>query len=351
VLAVLVAPAPPEATYQGRSIEPHYLDMETDVGPVVAWATEDRLSLARIAGAEPELFRALSAYWSRAAGERESGPRFREAIAEILRKAYCEAPASDDDSPLCASIVASIAGEQAPEAAAPGQPLAGPVRAYKGPPADVSYVSFEKDVGPILHWTTGGEVGLSALREGNRTLYSVLVDRWNKALAAGTPAHQFQDEVAALLRDDSRSILRSGRFTLQSDYWRLFADQAVYTRTLSNEACEAWLAGDPNVVTRFPPEIEARGKALAARALLDPEYSYLRVLGAGPERKSLTVPSSIASRAAWLAGMDEPTLRKALIGGGTAAQRCDAGIGLIEATLGQPKNVAMPVLEQLAAGL
>ena len=353
VLAILFAPPPPEQTYQGRSIEPHYLDMETDVGPVVAWASEGKLALEGIAGTEPALFRALSEYWYRAERERESGPVFREAIAEILRKSWCEGRDSQAAASICAAILARRAAEEAKAAAAPEQawqPLARPVRAYGGPPAPVNYESMEQDVDPILGWITGDRLNVDRLRNGNLTLYSALIDRWNRAEADRTPGDRFQDEIAAFLRDDIRSVLRGGRYELQSAYWRLFADQAAYARTISNEACEAWLEGDSNAVVRFEPEIEARSNALAARALVDPEYHYLRVFGAPREQRSLTVPPSIASRAAYLAGMEPSKLSIALIGGGTAAERCDARIGLIEATLAQPKEKAMPVLQQLADG-
>jgi hypothetical protein len=354
VLIVLVAPPPPpEPTYGGRSIEPHYLDMETDVAPVVAWATGGKLSLARIAGSEPALFKALSVYWSRAAGEVESGPRFREAIAAILRPVYCERLDSDEARQICAAIVASTAAEQARAAAAPqqaGQPLVGLVRAYGGPSAPVRYRNMEEDVDPVLLWATGDRLDSRRLRDGNPILHSVLVDRWNEARTFRTPGDQFQDGIAALLRDDARSVLRDARFELRSAYWRVFADQAAYARTIGNEVCEAWLEGDANAVTKFPPEIESRSKALAAQALIDPEYEYVRSFGSARGNRSLTVPPAIAGRAAYLAGMDRAALSVALVGGGTAAERCDARIGLLEATLAQPKEVAMPVLDQLAAG-
>jgi hypothetical protein len=121
VLAVAVTPPPPPGQKLPMSVPPgqppaaagaadvHYLDMETDVAPIVAWASEGKLSLARIAGTEPALFRALADRWWQASANKEDAIRLRDAIGELLRKTYCEEVDSDAATEICSSVLATRA--------------------------------------------------------------------------------------------------------------------------------------------------------------------------------------------------------------------------------------------------
>ncbi|HMJ93956.1 MAG TPA: hypothetical protein VK472_07640 [Allosphingosinicella sp.] len=225
-------------------------------------------------------------------------------------------------------------------APSPPQPV------YVAPNARI-YSEPAADLNPLIARATLGQGDLSQLETTNPRLHAQLVDRWRQARGDGEERRWFEQGVEDLLDKGYLDAIRSGGFELESDHWRLFADQLKWARRTSPTLCGSYLRGDSESLP-FSAELSMRASTLLARALLEPAG---RPRDKSPPGSTFSIPGPIAKSTAARAHLEEKALSAALLDRGTPARRCDARIALIEAALDQPKSVAAPFLRRMSASL
>jgi hypothetical protein len=190
-------------------------------------------------------------------------------------------------------------------------------------------------------------VSVAALKRSNPGLYDRLVQRWEEGRGSSEDPFDFRMAIGAKIDEAFAEWVRGGSYEVEAAYWRLVADRARSARKSGAEACDALLHGDSEAA-RMPPEIELRGRALIAQALLAPAKEVPTPRAA---TSTFAIPGRIAEATLGRSRLAPDRLAAALRGRGTAAERCDARIVLIEAALAQPKTVAAPFLRRMSATL
>ena len=223
----------------------------------------------------------------------------------------------------------------------PGVPVPAPM------PQAAPYSSPAADIAPVFEVALDYQVKLAELEASNPRLYERMAARWREARDKGEEPYVFRGAIGDMVDEAHSEALRGGSYELQSEHWRLFADEAKWARRYGNWSCDAYLRGGPPS-GRLPQEFVARRQRLMAKALLEPGAKAVK---RRPEGWTFSIPGPIFDAAVERSGLTPEKLSAALTSGGTPGEHCIGRIALVEAALEQPRKVAAPFLRDMSGGL
>jgi hypothetical protein len=204
------------------------------------------------------------------------------------------------------------------------------------------------DLDPVISRASQGELDLAALAAGNPVLHERRMNRWRRQRDTPVPGYEFDEDIRTLLREGEREALRGGSYALQSAYWRLLADELIWLKARNVQQCEQAVGGGYLNMT-LPLEFTGRRERIRAQALGEPLPAAASPPAADHGR--FIIPAAAVAIAMQRSGLSQDVLHEAWQNRGTVAQRCGAGIALIEAALALPRREGRRLLRDMSAGL
>lgn len=206
--------------------------------------------------------------------------------------------------------------------------------------SDGPLTNNDDDIAFALSTFLGGALTLPDILDRNQTLYLLLRARWRDANLTYMSRVKFAENTRKLLIDRYNIVVPNAKGQLLVELQQLHLDQARALRLQNIEDCDNFFRGAA-IIGKLPDPLIQRHMALAARTLIEVNDRT----GAAAKHARFRISGRIIEETAKRAGMSPENLMQALNERGTASDRCNARIALLETALAMPEEEKVDFLQ------
>jgi len=210
-----------------------------------------------------------------------------------------------------------------------------------GAPDTLSNINRDLD-SALARFGQTPSVTAAQLKAKNPTLYTALQRRWLDAYDEHVSRSDFSDQIYLFLSGQFGGMLERASRDDLAEYWRIETNRLEMQRRVAPDDCARYIAGATRPLPLTGKDLDAM-TSLTARLLLAVPYDDKAPSSPG----RYTIPGSIVTKAAKIAGMPLDAYSAALHGKGASGAPCTARIGLIEAVLDTPGKDGNRLLREM----
>ncbi len=257
----------------------------------------------------------------------------------LLRRGHTTTERAVGFGYLAVILLAMVASPLSQTEDTPGTSAPRPAFPLSVPAEPVHFRNFEADAQPALDWVTEGSVQLNELRTRNPGTHKLIEEAWKRAQAGDADYSAFQTKTAELLEGTLRTALGGTDLRLMSDHARWYTSRLRWAARGGAQECDDVISG--RVATPLRDDFASYRARLIGRAVLS---------GAGPapesadSSKRFSVPAGLFDDTLARSRMTKKRLQGALLGKGTAIDKCYARIALIDAAVARSDGEGGAVL-------